>query len=271
MTTTERPSALAGGAESTVEPAQSGIGAVGGFGGLLRRGGGGAVPGVGVVVGAARQVDGDEQDAVALPHHVLDVLTVGGVRVVIDLGLREHPQPAAAERAAGRREEDRPHESEVVDRVAAGVVDQVAVGVRDVVDLLGGGVVGPAAFLLLVAVGPLVVAGRVDQRVGEVCPQIGDLLVVRLGAILTAGMDVADVQHRGDGLVGVDRADECRGGVGLAGVGRGRAVRRVAVDGVAERAGVVVIVAGVMAGRRDSRGGSGNAEREDDGDKDAAG
>jgi hypothetical protein len=58
-------------------------------------------------VGAARHVDRQEQDAVVLPD-VLDVLTVGGVGVVVELRLREHPKPAATQRAAWLGEEDRP-------------------------------------------------------------------------------------------------------------------------------------------------------------------
>src|SRR3954447_7335121 len=48
---------LVGGAEGPIEPAQGSAGAVRGFGGQLRGGCGGAVPGIGVVVGAARDVD----------------------------------------------------------------------------------------------------------------------------------------------------------------------------------------------------------------------
>ena len=60
----------------------------------------------------------------------------------------------------------------------------------------------------LMAVGPLVVAGRVDERILECGPEIEDLAIVGFGAELLAGVDVADVEHEIDLRVGVDRGDE---------------------------------------------------------------
>src|SRR4029079_6202162 len=100
-----------------------------------------------------------------------------------------------------------------------------------VVDLPGRLVVGAAALAGLVAVGPLVVARRVDEGALERRPEAEDLAVVRLGAELLAGLDVADLQHERDLPVGVDAGDEARRGLRLRRIGGGRAVGRVAVDG----------------------------------------
>ena len=116
------------------------------------------------------------------------------------------------------------------ERIAAGVVDGVAAGVEHVVDGAGGGVPGAAALGRFVAVGPLVVSGRVDERIVEAAPQLRDGAVVGLGAVLLARVDVADVEHQLDVTVGVDRVDERRRGVELGVIGRRGSVRRVAVD-----------------------------------------
>jgi len=59
-----------------------------------------------------------------------------------------------------------------------------------------------------VAVGPLVVPRRVDQRLAVLLPERCDLVVVRLSAEVLAGVEIADVDHLADRRVGVDRADE---------------------------------------------------------------
>ena len=117
------------------------------------------------------------------------------MRLVEDLRLREHPlvpPPSVVPGSAKKIERTR---ARLATGIAVGVVDGVAV---DVVHM--------AALARLVAVAPLVVAGRVDQRVLEAGPQVDDLLVVGLGAVLLAGVDVADVQDEIDLRVGVDRS-----------------------------------------------------------------
>ena len=99
----------------------------------------------------------------------------------------------------GCGEEDLADEAEIRDGVAVRVVDVVAAGVLDV-----------AALGRLVAVGPLVVAGRVDERVAVLGPEVEDRLVVGEGAVLLAGVDVPDVNDEPDAAVVVDRVDERR-------------------------------------------------------------
>jgi len=106
---------------------------------------------------------------------------------------------------------------EVVERVPA-VVAGTHGGIgrqarcADVVEHAGA--VEPAALTWLgqarglVTVGPLVVPRGVDKRLLVLLPERRDLAVVRLGAEVLAGVDVADVDHLADRRVGVDRADE---------------------------------------------------------------
>jgi hypothetical protein len=195
------------------------------------------VPDVVVVIRAARHVDRHEEHLRLLPHHVLDVVRVRRVRRVEALRLGQHLLVPPAEGVARVGEEDRPDQVEVRDRVAPGVVDGVAAAVEDVVDLQGDRVVEAATLCGLVAVGPLVVAGRVDERVLVGRPQVEDSLVVGLRAVLLARVDVADVEHEVDLRIGVDRVDEggCR--LELGRVRRRRSVGRVAVDRHREHVG----------------------------------
>jgi hypothetical protein len=116
-------------------------------------------------------------------------------------------------------EEDATDQIEVPRWVAVGVVRVGAVDL-DVVDLLSGDVVQAAALGDLVAVRPLVVARGVDQRILKALPQVVDAAVVGLGAVLLAGVDVANVDDLADLRVCIDRVDESRCGAELAVIGR---------------------------------------------------
>ena len=98
-----------------------------------------------------------------------------------------------AQRVSGGREKDGSHEIQVGERIAVRVIDAEM----------------PALFLL-VAIGPLVVTGSVDERVLEPGPQIGNGKVVALGAELTARMDVTHLEHEIDLRILVARVDERR-------------------------------------------------------------
>ena len=67
-----------------------------------------------------------------------------------------------------------------------------------------------AAVVGAVAVGPLVVADGVDQRIGEPGELPGDVLEDVVGAEIAARLDVADVHHEPDLGIGVDRIHERR-------------------------------------------------------------
>jgi hypothetical protein len=101
----------------------------------------------------------------------------------------------------GLGKEPRTHEREVVERSTVRVahIAEAAGAVKvDELASVGRGRPLAAAFTRLVAVAPLVVARRGDERVGERAPQRLDLRVVRLGAELLAGVDVADVRDEAD-------------------------------------------------------------------------
>ena len=83
-----------------------------------------------------------------------------------------------------------------------------------------------AAVVRAVAVGPLIVAGGIDQRVGEaveVAPDAGDVGIAALGR---AALDVTEVVDQGDGGVRADLVDDAGKGDDLLG-----AVGVVADDG----------------------------------------
>ena len=69
----------------------------------------------------------------------------------------------AAQGFAGLGEKHRAHQRQIRDRMAGGIVDVLARGILDATTFLG-----------LLAIGPLVVAGRVDQRITELTPEIHD-------------------------------------------------------------------------------------------------
>jgi hypothetical protein len=79
-----------------------------------------------------------------------------------------------------------------------------------------------------VAVGPFVVAGRVDERVLERGPQVVNLAIVGFRAKLASRVDVAHMEYEVDFGVLVNRVDERQGFVSLSRIGRARAVRRIA-------------------------------------------
>jgi hypothetical protein len=154
-----------------------------------------------------------------------------------------HVHPAG-EILARLREEGLAHEVEVGGRIAALEGRLVAVRIEDEGDGARRRVEGAAAFARLVAIGPFVVAGRVDDRLGERLPVVGDQRVVRLGAELLARVDIAHVQDDGRIRVCVDRAHERGKHDRLRSVGGREAVGHVADHGNGElRMGVVVAIA----------------------------
>ena len=179
---------------------------------LFRRRRGLARPGSEAVV-AADDVQRGEADVGAFPADVLR----NALR-----GLARHGRSVLAERAAGLGEEHLANLGEAFERVVAAVVRPVAVG-------------------------PLVVADGVDERVAELVEVGLDHLEVLVAAHARAVLDVAEVVdplHRG---VGVDLGDDVRE------IGNLRAaVRDISDDG--ERVAVIGgSRCGCRLGRRDDQ------------------
>ena len=136
-------------------------------------------PRVATVV-AADDVQRRDDGAAVGPHHVLGEPPISPLA-----GLRSDRHRLAPERHAGPREEHAPQRCEPLGGLVAA----------------GGGPV---------AVGPLVVARGVDDRVAEPPEEPPDLPVVPLAARIAADLDVAQVQDDVDVADAVDRVDEDR-------------------------------------------------------------
>ena len=172
--------------EGGVQPAHVGAGALGHLRRLIRvprqrvRL---AVPRVGVVVRAAGDVDHHEDGLRLLPHHVLDVLRVRRIRGSYAFACEITCIGCWPERPARVREEDRADEARFASGLATARADCRSSGCRT----------SARHLLRLRAVAPLVVAGRVDQRLGS--NAVHRLKIdwsYAAGAGLAARVDVAD-------------------------------------------------------------------------------
>ena len=175
-------------------------------------------PGQPVVVGAGH-IDRAELDVGLRPGHVLGVPAPLGADATGVLA--EGP-------ARGGKEDP----ADLVEPGGAGVAVQHRAGRPE------GAVVGP------MAIGPLVVAGGVDERIGEAVEVGPDLFEVGGRALRGAVLDVAEVHRQADLRVGVD----LRHVVGEVFELR-RSVRRVADHGVGDgfAPGSAVVVGSTVA------------------------
>ena len=146
------------------------------------------------VIVRAGQVERDEHRLRVDPDHVLDVIGVGRDRRIVRLA--EHLSVGEAERMARASKEQGADALELLERIAGG------------------------ALLGFVAIGPFIVAGRVDDRRLELLENGVDLLVpagnrgldrrqdVGAGAGHAARVDVADMQHELHIGIRIDRIEQ---------------------------------------------------------------
>ena len=150
------------------------------------------------IIVRAGDIQRDEDDLPLAPDRVLDKLTIFGMRSGRSGGLAQQRHGIRAEALAGRGEEKASYCGKLVKRRSA------------------------RALLCLVTIGPLIVAGRVDHRIGKLLEDVVDAGVPcgngfrrqrvqsRAGARHAAGVNIADVDHQAYVRIAVDRADEQR-------------------------------------------------------------
>ena len=152
----------------------------------------------------ADDVEHGELGAGRLPAHILGIVVLG-----LDPGL-------LAEREAGVREEQLPDLGEPLERIVPAVVGAVAIG-------------------------PLVVARGVDQRIGEGRKLDGDVLEIGVAAQRAAGLDIADMDDPADVRIRIERGDQRRQRRPAVELGIG--VGHVADDGIGDWTAIIIVVA----------------------------